>query len=164
MASQAHGEPITGSSLTGHGKPILNQKKNTESEIEPNQPITSLAPGITSRRRWLAERSIPIQKQTKQANTELSKPNTEHRGVYQKKKKKKPPIHKPKSNPLNHLPTDGHVAAVVDATRSSSFAWSLLIVDRRSENGERRSVLGVRRSVKVFRSFFSLILSQSLAL
>ena len=88
MASQAHGEPITGSSLTGHGKPILNQKKkNTESEIKPNQPITSLAPGITSRCRWLAERSIPIQKQTKQANTELSKPNTEHRGVYQKKKK-----------------------------------------------------------------------------
>ena len=88
MASQAHGEPITGSSLTGHGKPILNQKKkNTELEIKPNQPITSLAPGITSRRRWLAERSIPIQKQTKQANTELSKPNTEHRGVYQKKKK-----------------------------------------------------------------------------
>ena len=53
MASQAHGEPITGSSLTGHGKPILNQKKkNTESEIKPNQPITSLVPGITSRRRW----------------------------------------------------------------------------------------------------------------
>ena len=66
------------------------------------------------------------------------------------KKKKKSPIHKPKSNPVNHLPTDGHVTAVVAAVRSSSsssFAWSPLIADRRSENGERRSVFGVRRSV-----------------
>ena len=66
------------------------------------------------------------------------------------KKKKKSSIHKPKSNPVNHLPTDGHVVAVVAAassSSSSSFAWSPLIADRRSENGERRSMFGVRRSV-----------------
>ena len=70
--------------------------------------------------------------------------------MFIKKKKKKSPIHKPKSNPVNHLPTDGHVAAVVAAVSSSSlssFAWSPLIADRRSENGERRSVFGVHRSV-----------------
>ena len=66
------------------------------------------------------------------------------------KKKKKSPIHKPKSNPVNHLPTDGHVTAVVAAassSSSSSFAWLPLIADRRSKNGERRLVFGVRRSV-----------------
>ena len=102
-------------------------------------------------RRVVAGREIKPQYKSK-PNTELSKPNTEHRGVYQKKKKKSP-IHKPKSNPVNHLPTDGHVAAVVAAassSSSSSFAWSPLIADRRSENANRSAsapVLGVRRSV-----------------
>ena len=142
MASQAHGEPITGSSLTA--SPFATKKKNTESEIEPNQPITSLAPGITSRHRWQRDQT-PIQKQTK--HKELNKPNTEHIGVYQKKKKS--PIHKPKSNPVNHLPMDGHVAAA-SSSSLSSFAWSPLIADQRSENADRSAsapVLGVRCSM-----------------
>ena len=107
----------------------------------------SLAPGITSRRRWLAERSIP---NTKANQTQNSASQTQSTEVFIKKKKKKSSIHKPKSNPVNHLPTDGHVVAVVAAassSSSSSFAWSPLIADRRSENGERRSMFGVRRSV-----------------
>ena len=47
-------------SRQAHSQP----KKNTESEIEPNQPITSLAPGITLHRRWQRDQT-PIQKQTK---------------------------------------------------------------------------------------------------
>ena len=140
MASQAHGEPITGSSLTASPFSTKKKKKNTESEIEPNQPITLLAPGITSRCRWQRDQT-PIQKQTKHTTQQ-----TKHRAQRcLSKKKKKSPIHKPKSNPVNHLPTDGHVA-VVSSSLSSSFAWSPLIADRRSENGERRSVFGVRCS------------------
>ena len=67
------------------------------------------------------------------------------------KKKKKSPIHKPKSNPVNHLPTDGHVAAVVATASSLSlFVWSRFITDRRSKNTDRSAsapVLDVRRSV-----------------
>ena len=53
----------------------------------------------------LADRSNPITQYKSKPNTELSKPNTltqrtEHRGVYQKKKKS--PIHKPKPNPVTH--------------------------------------------------------------
>ena len=67
-------------------------------------------------------------------------------------KKKKSPIHKPKSNPVNHLPTDGHVAVVaaVSSSLSSSFTWSPLIADQRSENADRSAsapVLGVRCSM-----------------
>ena len=108
-------------------------------------PINPSRRWCLASRRVIAGREIKPQYKSK-PNTELSKPNTEHRGVYQKKS----PIHKPKSNPVNHLPTDGHVAAVVAAVSSSSlssFAWSPLIADRRSENGERRSMFGVRRSV-----------------
>ena len=103
-------------------------------------------------RRVVAGREIKPQYKSK-PNTELSKPNTEHRGVCQKKKKKKSPIHKPKSNPVNHLPMDGPIAAVVAAASTSSlssFAWSPLIADRRSENADRSAsapVLSVRRSV-----------------
>ena len=86
MASQAHGEPITGSSLTA--SPFSTKKKNTESEIEPNQPIMSLAPGITSRRRWLAERSNP---NTKANQTQNSANQTQSTEVFIKKKKKKNP-------------------------------------------------------------------------
>ena len=81
MASQAHGEPITGSSLTASP---FSTKKNTESEIEPNQPITSLAPGIMSRRRWLAERSNP---NTKANQTQNLANQTESTEVFIKKKK-----------------------------------------------------------------------------
>ena len=91
----------------------------------------------------------PIQKQTKHRTQQ-----TKHRAQRcLSKKKKKSPIHKPKSNPVNHLPTDGRVAAVVTAassSSSSSFAWSPLIADRRSENADRSAsapVLDVRRSV-----------------
>ena len=57
--------------------------------------ITSLA--------W--QRSNPITQYKSKPKSELSKPNTltqrtEHRGVYQKKKKS--PIHKPKPNPVTH--------------------------------------------------------------
>ena len=146
MASQAHGEPITGSSLRANSFSTKKKKKNTESEIEPNQPNTLLAPGITSRRRWQRDQT-PIQKQTKHRTQQ-----TKHRAqrcLSKKKKKKKSPIHKPKSNPVNHLPTDGHVAAV-SSLLSSSLAWSPLIADRRSENADRSAsalVLSVRRSV-----------------
>ena len=108
---------------------------------------------INPSRRWrLASRRVVAGREIKPQYK--SKPNTEHRGVYQKKKKKKKsPIHKPKSNPVNHLPMDGHVTAVVAAassSSSSSFAWSPLIADRRSENADHSAsapVLGVRRSV-----------------
>ena len=136
MASQAHGEPITGSSLTA--SPFSTKKKIQSQKLNPINPS----------RRVVAGKEIKPQYKSK-PNTELSKPNTEHRGVYQKKKKKYP-INKPKSNPVNHLPTDGHITTVVAAassSSSSSFAWLPLIADRRSENGERRSVFGVRRSV-----------------
>ena len=102
-----------------------------------------MAPSRIPSRRVVASREIKPQYK--------SKPNTEHRGVYQKKKKS--PIHKPKSNPINHLPMDGHVTTVVAAvssSSSSSFAWSPLIADRRSENADHSAsapVLGVRRSV-----------------
>ena len=146
MASQAHGEPITGSSLTA--SPFSTKKKKIQSQkLNPINPSRRWR--LASRRVVTGRGEIKPQYKSK-SNTELSKPNTEHRGVYQKKKKKKSPIHKPKSNPVNHLPTDGHVVAVVAAASllsSSSFAWSPLIADRRSENGERRSVFGVRRSV-----------------
>ena len=111
-------------------------------------PINPLRRWRLASRRVVAGREIKPQYKSK-PNTELSKPNRKHRGVYQKKKKKSP-IHKPKSNPVNHLPTDGHVAAVVAAagsSSSSSFAWSPLIAGRRSENGECRSVFDVRCSV-----------------
>ena len=130
MARQANGEPFTGSSLTAsplQASPFSTKKKNTDSEIEPNQPITLLAPGITSRCRWQRDQT-PIQKQTKHRTQQ-----TKHRAQRcLSKKKKKFPIHKPKSNPVNHLPTDGHVAAVIAAASSSSsslFAWSPLIAD-----------------------------------
>ena len=107
-----------------------------------------LAPGITSHRRWQRDQT-PIQKQTKHRTQQ-----TKHRAQRcLSKKKKKSPIHKPKSNPVNHLPMDGHVTAVVAAassSSSSSFAWSPLIADRRLENADHSAsalMLGVRRSV-----------------
>ena len=170
MASQAHGEPITGSLLTGHGKPILNQKKKIQSQkLNPINPSRRWR--LASRRvvaGWQRDQSQYKSKSNRQ--TQNSANQTQSTEVFIKKKKKSP-IHKPKSNPVNHLPTDGHVAAVVAAVSSSSlssFAWSPLIADRRSENADRCSVFAarcsLRPSVKVFRSFFSLTLSQSLAL
>ena len=58
------------------------KKEYKEWEIEP---ITSLAPGRISSRRVVAGREIKPQYKSK-PNIELSKPNTEHKGVYQKKK------------------------------------------------------------------------------
>ena len=90
MTSEAHGEPITGSSLTASPQ-ILNKKKKIQRiEIEP---ITSLAPAKILSRRW--QRSNPITQYKSKPKSDLSKPNTltqriEHRGVYQKKKKKIP--------------------------------------------------------------------------
>ena len=150
MASQAHNEPITGSSLTAsplQASPFSTKKKKIQSQkLNPINP--SCRWRLASRRvvaGWQRDQS-PIQKQTKH-RTQQAK----HRAQRcLSKKKKKSSIHKPKSNPVNHLPTDGHVVAIVAAassSSSSSFAWSPLIADRRSENGERRSVFGVRRSV-----------------
>ena len=72
MARQANGEPFTGSSLTAsplQASPFSTKKENTDSEIEPNQPITSLEPSITSLRRWLVERSIPNTKANQTQNS-----------------------------------------------------------------------------------------------
>ena len=88
MASQAHGEPITGSSLTASPQ-IFNKKKKKNTENEKSNPS----------RRWrlaeshhvassLAERSNPITQHKSKPNTLTQR--TEHRGVYQKKKKKNP--------------------------------------------------------------------------
>ena len=79
------------------------KKKNTENRNRTHHvagacknPITSLA--------W--QRSNPITQYKSKPKSELSKlstltQRTEHRGVYQKKKKKSP-IHKPKPNPVTH--------------------------------------------------------------
>ena len=88
MASQAHNEPITGSSLTAsplQASPFSTKKENTDSEIEPNQPITSLAPGITSRRRWQRDQT-PLPN-TKANQTQNSANQTQSTKVFIKKKK-----------------------------------------------------------------------------
>ena len=119
-------------------------------------------------RRVVAGREIKPQYKSK-PNTELSKPNTEHRGVYQKKKKKIPNKQtkiKP-SKPLTHGRSrhrrrrrhcsPGHPSSQIE-DRRTQIALPLL---RCSVFAARCSL---RPSVKVFRSFFSLTLSQSLAL
>ena len=126
-------------------------------------------PGRIPSRRVVAGREIKPQYKSK-PNTELSKPNTEHRGVYQKKKKKSP-IHKPKPNPVTH-----------GRSRRRRRRRSDLVVvvvarpvalHRRSENTDRSAsapVLGARCLVlppalpQGISLFFSLTLSQSLAL
>ena len=129
MASQAHGEPITGSSLTASPFSTKKKKKIQSQKLNPINPSRRWR---LASRRVVAGREIKPQYKSK-PNTELNKPNTEHRGVYQKKKKKSP-IHKPKSNPVNHLPTDGHIAAVV------VVVVRLVAPHCRSEIGERKSL------------------------
>ena len=83
MASQAHGEPITGSSLTA--SPFSTKKKKIQSQ--KLNPINPSRRWRLASRRVIAGKEIKPQYKSK-PNIELSKPNTEHRGVYQKKKKK----------------------------------------------------------------------------
>ena len=85
MASQAHGEPITGSSLTA--SPFSTKKKKIQSQ--KLNPINPSRCWCLASRHVVTGREIKPQYKSK-PNTELSKPNTEHRGVYQKKKKKIP--------------------------------------------------------------------------
>ena len=161
MASQAHGEPITGSSLTANPFSTKKKKKIQSQKLNPINPS----------RRWrLASRRVvagwqrdqtPIQKQTKH-RTQQTKHRAQRCLSKKKKKKKKSPIHKPKSNPVNHLPTDGHVAAV----SSSSLARSPLIADRRLENADRSASAPVLPPAlpQGISLFFSLTLSQALTL
>ena len=137
MASQAHGEPITGSSLTASPFSTKKKKKNTESEIEPNQPITSLAPSITSRRRWLAERSIP---NTKANQTQNSTSQTQSTEVFIKKKKKKIPNTQTKIKPSKPF-THGRSRRHRRRRRRSPGR-----PHRRLEIKERRTQIGVRCS------------------
>ena len=95
--------------------------------------------------RWQRNQT-PIQKQNKLRQTK-------HRGIYQKKKKKKSPIHKPKLNPSKpNQVTHSHIAVVVATARSSSsslIARSPLFTDRRSEIADRSAfalVLGAPSS------------------
>ena len=131
MARQANGEPFTGSSLTAsplQASPFSTKKENTDSEIEPNQPITSLEPSITSLRRWLVERSIP---NTKANQTHNSTSQTQSTVVFIKKKKKKIPNTQTKikpSKPLTHGRSRRRrselvvVVAMVAPHRRSTFA------------------------------------------
>ena len=85
MASQAHGEPITGSSLTA--SPFSTKKKKKKKiQSQKLNPINPLRRWRLASRRVVAGREIKPQYKSK-PNTELSKPNRKHRGVYQKKKK-----------------------------------------------------------------------------
>ena len=89
MASEAHGELITGSSLTASPQ-ILNQKKKKKIQRIEIEPITSLVLAKIPSRRW--QISNPITQYKSKPKLELNKPNTltqrtEHRGVYKKKKK-----------------------------------------------------------------------------
>ena len=143
MASQAHGEPITGSSLTGHGKPILNQKKKIQShKLNPINPS----------RRWrLASRRVVAGWQRDQSQYK-SKPNrqtqnsanqTQSTEVFIKKKKKIPNTQtkiKP-SKPLTHGRSRRRRSEIVVVV-----VVRLVTPHRRSEIGERRTQIGVRCS------------------
>ena len=87
MASQAHDEPITGSSLTASPFSTKKKKKIQSQKLNPINPSRRWR---LASRRVVAGREIKPQYKSK-PNTELNKPNTEHKCVYQKKKKKKNP-------------------------------------------------------------------------
>ena len=159
MASQAHGEPITGSSLTASPFSTKKKKKIQSQKLNPINPSRRWR--LASRRVVTSRGEIKPQYKSK-PNTELSKPNTKHRGVYQKKKKIPNTQTKIKpSKPLTH-----------GRSRRRRRRCSELVVvvvvrlvtpHRRSEIGERRLVFAarcsLRPSIKVFHSFFSLTLS-----
>ena len=127
MASQAHGEPITGSSLTAN--PFSTKKKKIQSQ--KLNPINPSRCWRLASRRVVASREIKPQYK--------SKPNTEHRGVYKKKKKIPNTQTKIKPNkPLTHGRSRHH-------RRRRSELVVVVIVrlvtpHRRSEIGERRSL------------------------
>ena len=107
---------------------ILNQKKKyREWEIEP---ITSLAPGRIPSRRVVAGKEIKPQYKSK-PNTELNKPNTEHRGVYQKKKKKIPNT-QTKTKPSNPQTVTSPSSSPQHRRRRSPGRPSSQIEERRS--------------------------------
>ena len=152
---------------------ILNQKqkkKYRESEIEP---ITSLEEShhIASS---LASRSNPNTKANQTQRTPAnqtqrfsSKPNTKHRGVYKKKKKKKIPNTQTKTKPSNprmvtSLSSSPQLARR-HRRRSPGHPLSQ-IVDQRLENADRSasaSVLGAPSGPPS--TYFALFLSDSLS-
>ena len=129
MAIQAHGEPITGSSLTASPFSTKKKKKIQSQKLNPINPSRCWR---LASRRVVASREIKPQYK--------SKPNTEHRGVYQKKKKKIPNTQtKIKPNkPLTH-------GRSRHCRRCRSELVVVVIVrlvtpHHRSEIGERRSL------------------------
>ena len=143
MASQAHNEPITGSSLTAsplQASPFSTKKKKIQSQkLNPINP--SCRWRLASRRVVAGCREIKPQYKSK-PNTELSKPNTEHRGVYQKKKKISNTQTKIKpSKPLTHGRSRRRRRC-----RSELVVVRLVAPHRKSEIRERRAQIGVRCS------------------
>ena len=143
MASQAHGEPITGSSLTA--SPFSTKKKKIQSQkLNPINPS----------RRWrLASHHVvagwqrdqtPIQKQTKHRTQQ-----TKHRAqrCLSKKKKKKIPNTQTKIKPSKPLT---HGRSRRRRRRRSEIVVVVIVrlvaPHRRSEIGERRTQIGVRCS------------------
>ena len=126
MASQAHGEPITGSSLTA--SPFSTKKKyRVRNWTQSAHHVAGAWHHVASS---LAERSNP---NTKANQTQSTKVFIK----IKKKKKKKSLIHKPKSNPITH-----------GRSRRRCRRRSELVVvvvarpiapHRKSEIGERRS-------------------------
>ena len=119
--------------------PIFNQKKKKIQSQKLN-PINPSRCWRLASRRVVAGREIKPQYKSK-PNTELSKPNTEHRGVYKKKKKKKIPNTQTKIKPSKPL-THGRSR---HRRRCRSELVVVVIVrlvtpHRRSEIGERRSL------------------------
>ena len=146
------------------------------------QRIRNWTHHITGRipsRHVVAGREIKPQYKSKPNTENSSKPNTEHRGVYQKKKKKSPILSntQTKTKPSNprmvmSLSSSLQLARRRRHRHRSPGRPSSQIVDRRSENADRFAsapVLGARRSVhssallQGISLFFSLTLSQSLS-
>ena len=116
-------------SRQAHSQP--KKKKNTESKIEPNQPIMSLVPGITSRHRWQRDQT-PIQKQTKHRTQQ-----TKHKAQRCLSKKKKISNTQTKikpSKPLTHGRSRRRSELIV------VVVVHLVAPHRRSKIGERRSL------------------------
>ena len=108
---------------------ILNQKQKKKYREWEIEPITSLAPGKISSRRVVAGRKIKPQYK--------SKPNTEHRSVYQKKKKKKIPNTQTKTKPSNPRTV---------MSPSSSPQWACR---RRRRNGRPSSQIDICSQIDI---------------